>query len=98
MIQVGFWRRSENSGEQLPWPLVQKLPEAIKQKVISYLEYGEKCNQQKGWSNCRLCGCHNGSFERNDGEFVWPEGYVHYIRDHDVKIDDDLLMKILTTK
>lgn len=51
-------------------------------------------DEYKGYSPCRICGLNNGSAEYRfalDGEttFIWPEGYMHYIRDHGVRPDPD---------
>lgn len=49
--------------------------------------------EYKGYSACRVCGLRNGSMEyrltMGDTTFVWPEGYIHYIRDHGVRPDPD---------
>jgi hypothetical protein len=34
---------------------------------------------------------HRGVHDLSDGEWVWPEGLVHYIRNHDVCLPDDFI-------
>jgi|GEM_PF-2353240 len=39
-----------------------------------------------GYSYCRLCHKKdNGCREKSDGQFVWPEGFLHYVEEHNVK-------------
>ena len=49
----------------------------------------------RGYSNCRICGCRNGSNEleikKGDTIYMIPEGYLHYLIDHKVGIDTKLL-------
>lgn len=45
-------------------------------------------HQWMGSSWCRLCAtgdADNGAQCFTDGFYVWPEGFAHYIEDHDVK-------------
>ena len=49
-----------------------------------------------GYSNCRICGIENGSCEfkcpDKSGNLVcFPSGLLHYVRDHGVKVDLDLI-------
>lgn len=39
----------------------------------------------KGWSNCRLCGCKNGSTTFEWGGWAWPDGLSHYVEAHNVR-------------
>lgn len=38
----------------------------------------------RGWSSCRMCGCLNGTREYQHGGWRWPEGYAHYIEQHNI--------------
>lgn len=61
----------------------------------------------KGWSQCRICGCRNGSVEYDmdekkvgDNEYsvtVMPEGYIHYIKEHKIKPHKRLLEYIINS-
>lgn len=95
-IHIGYWRRKEDSEEDLPWPKEGRLPLETKQKIASYLKNGEEHHAYRGWSNCRICGKMNGSVCMTNGEFVYPEGYAHYILDHNIEPDVRLLTKVLT--
>ena len=62
--------------------------------VASYLEHGFRPWQFGGHSYCRLCGRVNGSAEFTDGVYLWPEGLAHYVREHSVKLPDEVLAHI----
>ena len=38
-----------------------------------------------------LCGKTNGCAEVTDGVYLWPEGLAHYVREHSVRLPDDVL-------
>lgn len=62
--------------------------------VASYLEQGFVQFEFLGLSDCRLCGKVNGSAEATDGVYLWPEGLAHYVRDHSVKLPDEVLAHV----
>ncbi|BDD79705.1 hypothetical protein [Burkholderia phage FLC9] len=43
----------------------------------------------RGWSHCRICGEMNGTKEFVLGGFTWPQGYRHYLSDHNVEPDPE---------
>ena len=45
----------------------------------------------RGWSNCRICGCMNGTEDYERAGFVWPSGYLHYITQHDIRPPQHLI-------
>lgn len=96
MKEIGYWRQKEDSNEDLSWPTEGKLPMETKQKIVEYLMKGKQHAAWKGFSRCRICSKLNGTTCLTDGEFVYPEGYAHYIIDHNIMPDLDLLAKVLT--
>jgi hypothetical protein len=48
-----------------------------------------------GDSVCRMCGRANGSADFKDGEYLWPEGLVHYVRDHHVRLPSAFVQHVL---
>jgi hypothetical protein len=48
-----------------------------------------------GWSECRICGAENGSGERVDGSYLWPDGLAHYVRDHAVRLPREFIVHVL---
>lgn len=82
----GFWRQFHNEESDLPWPEPQsgwssdsKFLSALKQ-----IEGTAERIQYRGLSHCRLCGCINGSSSFRLEVWEWPEGFRHYVADHDV--------------
>lgn len=76
--------------------------------VVAYLSAGNSmgprlppfhnvrwCQAFLGFSNCRVCGCRNGSMEFTDGAYVWPEGYAHYLEAHGVKPPEHFVRHVL---
>lgn len=70
-----------------------------RQRVVEYLEqaYGTPWHYM-GFSWCRFrCGIPDsamGSGERTDGTWLFPEGYVHYVREHGVKPSERFLTHV----
>ena len=95
MIPIGYWRKHQDEHSDLPWPEEGRLSPEAKKLVADYLQSGREHAAWMGQSKCRICGCYNGSTCRTDGEFVYPEGYAHYILDHNIMPDIRLLSKVL---
>ena len=66
------------------------------EQLASYLRVGYIESYEMGYSNCRFGGTGDGScptgpwmdmgcIALTDGEFVWPEGLVHYVERHAVR-------------
>jgi len=93
--KVGFWRRTEDTkilgptGELLPWPtdhVDHDWDMHEKMDVLAHMRInGKESNRYRGFSLCRICECANGSCDISDGTYVWPQGFDHYIMEHDVK-------------
>lgn len=56
-----------------------------KTKILNHIKNGTYNGGYRGWSICRICNQKNGSQEFTDGTYIWPEGFSHYITDHNVK-------------
>ena len=102
IIHIGFWKQHIDDGVNLmPWEqkwnqmpiensamkdqtdLILKLEQIQKQ----YDMYPHKTSYF-GASKCRLCGVSNGGDEYCVDNFVWPSGYIHYLKDHNVVCDE----------
>lgn len=93
LVHVGFWAKHKASCENvMPWEKVYRnfpiANSAImdQRHLIQCLAVAEsKANvvDYFGPSSCRKYG----SKEFTLGDFKWPQGYVHYLRDHNVAID-----------
>lgn len=82
----GYWY-SKYSPEYL-MPQAQAEPWPGKAEFLKALDRWESDAHvvaYRGWSTCRICGCHNGSEEFEHDGWRWPQGYKHYIVEHNVK-------------
>jgi hypothetical protein len=93
---IGYWEGPSEPG----WPRVEDFvdhnwAQMERDMVASYLEDGFVRWLQCGISFCRFCGAPNGSTERSDGVFVWPDGLAHYIREHGVRLPVTVIRHIV---
>lgn len=72
------------------------------EEIIGLLEEREEyCRQNKhvtyyyGCSFCRLCDKSNGGTEYGIDGFVWPSGYLHYLKEHNVQMEISFKQYIL---
>ena len=86
---IGYW----NSDFEPQWPnpyhfVDRTWDKAERELVINHLISGFPMNWQMGYSWCRFqCGkTNNGSKELSDGYYIWPEGLVHYLEAHEIKL------------
>jgi hypothetical protein len=56
---------------------------------------GYRLEAYRGWSTCRICGERNGNKEYTTKKWIWPEGLMHYIQDHNLKPSDAFIDYIL---
>lgn len=89
LIVIGYWDGPDTSG---PWPDVQRFidptwDEDERDFIADYLRMGFVSRAYMGYSICRVCGKRdNGDLELTDGTYVWPDGLVHYVIEHDVRL------------
>jgi hypothetical protein len=92
---IGYWSNGADEGWPNPRDLVDETwDERERDQVASYLEQGFIPWVAAGPSACRLCGAPNGSAELTDGVYLWPEGLAHYVRDHSVRLPDEVVAHI----
>ena len=85
MIEGYWWSRYE---PQYLMPICHDIPWEGQEDFLHALRRRQKAAakvQYRGWSTCRICKCTNGSTEYKSGGWIWPEGYIHYIEEHNVK-------------
>lgn len=84
---IGYWRNREHP--ELPVPVVNS---ATLEQVKAQLEMLDEIISEsetmryRGWSNCRICGCQNGTYEYKTVKGVIPVGLRHYITEHHVLV------------
>jgi hypothetical protein len=103
---VGYWpfRATASVGPIVTRQEKYVPPEAIDSSwdaeerafVIAYLKAGEVRTRWRGISGCAICHCHNGSTDLTDGEWVWPQGYAHYLEKHGVKPPAEFIEHVLS--
>lgn len=85
--QEGFWRSSSHSDENLPWPQ----PDAKWPQRAAFLEAFDRVEAEahrvyyRGYSRCRICRCLNGTQSFRLDVWEWPEGFRHYMAEHEVR-------------
>lgn len=91
MRAIGYWTSEVGyrvPGFGLPDPhdfVDPAWDQGERRAVIAYLCSGRQFASWRGWSRCRFCGVHNGSRCLEDGTYVWPEGFAHYLEVHAVR-------------
>ena len=85
---IGYWHSKDSENKDFPnvhdfvdpdWDQREKA------KVIAFLKLPHVSLGYMGWSNCRICLCHNGTEDHMNDEFLWPSGLLHYVECHNVK-------------
>lgn len=97
-IFVGFWKDLEDPSMDIFSKIKLKdIPEKnldknhnknIVEKIYK-LQKIANVEEYFGCSYCRICNKSNGGKEYSYDKYVWPEGYIHYLSDHNIKIDQD---------
>lgn len=95
-IAIGYWHSEEESSFPDPaWFIDPNWDKIEKQAVIDYLKKGETLAHYRGWSWCRFsCPGAYGSADMTDDTYVYPEGLVHYIEKHHVRLPTDFINHI----
>ena len=68
-----------------------------RETIADYLRCGFVFRAFGGVSTCRFCGHQNGAFELSDGVWYWPDGLVHYVADHDVRLPSEFVEHALSS-
>ena len=94
LIAIGYWK--SDLEPHLPHPRnfqVKNWNQNERQEVINYLKKGTPIIYSRGMSWCRFnCKSDNiGSSCLTDGIYIFPEGLVHYLENHDVKLPNKFI-------
>lgn len=96
---VGFWNGHTEERFIDPSLLIDDEWEKDNRgKIITYLKGFLRIHHQMGYSYCRF-DCNSGSrfdpnmgcAEQSDGIWIWPEGLVHYIEDHNIRLPPEFV-------
>lgn len=87
----GYWRPSQKDADDLPWPESENgwAGQAAFLRALHLIEKNARAIAYRGISPCRLCGRGNGHQSFQFREWEWPEGFQHYVADHQVRPTDD---------
>jgi hypothetical protein len=82
---IGYWRNDANPHLPDPSTMIDDEWDAEERDAVAYyFDRGTVARAFMGRSRCRICGKDNGSLEYTDGRFLWPDGFAHYVQDHNV--------------
>lgn len=93
---IGFWRSPDEP--DLPDPkesITYTWPASEREQIVDYLEHGRELACYRGFSRCRICDKPNGSADLTDGVWVWPEGFAHYLKEHNVKPPSEFIIHVI---
>lgn len=98
-LEVLGWWFNDDAPSALPRPQLLVAPWQPDERaaVTSYLRVGRELVVYMGRSFCRFgCGERDmGSRDLSDGTFVWPDGLVHYVDRHDVRLPERFVAHVL---
>jgi len=98
-VYVGFWKTSRFNFNDLWKDYPEKNSAKEDQTDLIYrLQFLERYSPNifyTDYSKCRICNSINGCNEYHYKNFIWPGGYIHYIKDHNVNIDERLKQFLL---
>jgi hypothetical protein len=87
LILIGYWHSDDAPRWPRPVEFVDPTWNANERaRVIDHLRRGSVARAYLGRSTCRICGDAVGALELSDGMFIWPEGLLHYVEAHDVRL------------
>ncbi|MBL0745979.1 hypothetical protein [Nocardioides baculatus] len=93
LILIGYWKSEQQP--QLPDPRRFVDPSWDRDErdlVAGYLRGGLPVVHMMGHSPCRMCSSQqNGVSELTNGGYLWPEGFAHYVADHEVRLPDEFV-------
>lgn len=97
--RIGYWKACLSDDYPFPQELRAEYTPGLADTLATYLESGKFFTSYLGTSWCRFgCPGDNGSAEFTDGVWAWPEGLVHYVRDHPVALPPDFIRDATSVK
>lgn len=89
---IGFWASTFQPDLPIPWDYLDPTwDRSERTRVVQYLRSAPKVQWWRGYSDCRFCGARNGTTDRSDGTFLWPDGFAHYLERHGVRPPEEFL-------
>jgi hypothetical protein len=98
---IGYWAYVDHAIKNImPWDMnsasyttpIANSAKCCQKKIINAireLETKAKVNHYYGGSICRICHLGNGGDEYTYENYTWPSGYIHYLEEHNVQVDEE---------
>ena len=84
--EVGFWK--DSGDDRIDPRMLPKMDPNL--HILTYLKNGFCLGEYTGYSHCRFeCGVSDyemGNKDLTDGVYIWPEGLIHYIEQHNISL------------
>lgn len=101
LIAIGYWHSDSEPDLPKPQDFVDfEIDEGLRTIVLEYLTKGQRLHDWMGYSYCRFnCGIPvhlMGNACITDGKFIWPEGLIHYIKEHSVWLPELFITHLLS--
>jgi hypothetical protein len=85
-VLIGYWASEQADWWPTPAQFIDEDWNADEREIVAdYLLRGFVSRTYMGYSQCRICGVDNGALELSDGDYVWPEGFAHYVLEHRIR-------------
>lgn len=102
LIVIGYWHGFYEDAYPDPGSFVDEAWDVEeKERIVAYIKAAHQMPYAAGGlSWCRFrCGIGSlGCTEFTDGTYLWPEGLLHYVEAHNVKLPREVLDHMLTNK
>jgi hypothetical protein len=96
-VEIGFWYSETEPFYPKPVANKSTFSKEELEDIEKYLTSEEHyVTQYKGFSLCRICNKMNGTKSLSDGKFIWPSGYIHYIREHKIWVPEFFIQHIFS--
>jgi hypothetical protein len=98
LVKIGYWSEGEGGTRPEDW-VDTGWDDGERRRVSAYLKQGNPVRTYPGSARCRWRGCGfpdsmMGFSDLSDGQFMWPEGFAHYLDFHQVKPPESFLSEI----
>lgn len=92
---IGYWPEKYDEYAAPDFLADNTMDERLRSQIVAYLDQGEELFAWLGFSHCRFrCGIGKnkmGCRDLTDGEWVWPEGFSHYIKNHSLGLPSEFI-------
>lgn len=101
LILIGYWHDEHNNWPDPAWFVDEFWNNEEKQRVVAHMRNAKQMPYAAGghsWCRFRCTANGLGNTEFTDGKYLWPEGLLHYIEYHHVKLPQVVVDDFLSTK